>query len=382
MSQPRVVCLSPSYQPYRVPVWDEMDRKLGNRFILMALSRQPSTNDRLALTMGDFNRKIVPGGYLSLSRKQMEGMETPAHLILSPTFPYDLAKLRPDVVITNNFSTWTMTTIALGYRTVLFWEGTKHTERTIGAIRKKTREWIVNRTPAFVTCGPMSRDYLVDELGVPSERIWIGGTAPLPAPPEFREVGPRVVKNGESVKFLFSGQLIGRKGPQHLLDAVARLRNRFSNDRRFEVRIAGQGPQQELLQRRARDLGIEDVVSFLGFVPLEEIWTLYEQNHVFVLPTLQDNWPLVVPEAMQIGMPILLSRYAGSTPEFIEEDGNGYTFDPTDPEMLADRMSGYISHPDRVRRHGERSLRIVSTYTPEWAANAFIEAAEFVAQES
>ena len=94
---------------------------------------------------------------------------------------------------------------------------------------------------------------------------------------------------------------------------------------------------------------------------------------MFVLPTLQDNWPLVVPEAMSMGMPILLSQYAGSVPDLIRSGENGYSFDPNKPKELASLMAQYIQERDLILRHGQKSVELVRDYHPTRVAETFKE---------
>ena len=93
-----------------------------------------------------------------------------------------------------------------------------------------------------------------------------------------------------------------------------------------------------------------------------------------ILPTLQDNWPLVVLEAMSMSLPILLSKYAGSKDDLIFEACNGYSFDPEDHAALAQLMAGYSTYPERIREHGEKSHGIAKKYDADRAASAFLRA--------
>jgi glycosyltransferase involved in cell wall biosynthesis len=136
--------------------------------------------------------------------------------------------------------------------------------------------------------------------------------------------------------------------------------------------LLGDGPERSRYEGLARDLGIQNRVRFGGYVSPNQVWRYYEQAHVFVLPTLQDNWPLVVPEAMSVGLPVLVSKRAGSVPDLIREGENGYSFDPEDHESLASHLEEYVRNPDLIHRHGECSLELVSPYNPQRAANAFL----------
>jgi glycosyltransferase involved in cell wall biosynthesis len=371
----RVACLIPSFQPYRVPVFDVMHEELGEDFTVFTLSDPPQRNDRLGLKRGNFNRRLVKGRYVPLAPLEPEGLQTPTNFVLGPGFPFALREYDPDVVIAMNYTSWTVASLAMGYPTVIFWEGTRHTERTVGRWRRGIRRQMTRRAEEFVVCGPLAEEYLVEVLKAPQDRVRLGGTAAAPPPPDYRDLGPRSVEGDEPVRFLFVGQLIGRKGVKHLLSSVAELKSRPEVQRPFEVLLAGDGPRREELEAQARDLGIDDVVKFLGFMSYDDVWDLYAKSHVFIMPTLQDHWPLVVPEAMSMGLPMMISHFSGNVPEFVHDDRNGFVLDPLDYAAIAEKMATYISDPGQVERHSRQSLEMVAPYTPEWAADGFLSAA-------
>ena len=69
-------------------------------------------------------------------------------------------------------------------------------------------------------------------------------------------------------------------------------------------------------------------IHILGEVSYDKINLYYALADVFFMPTLEDNWCLVLPEAMACGLPVACSIYNGGTSELIENGKNGYAFDP------------------------------------------------------
>jgi glycosyltransferase involved in cell wall biosynthesis len=367
----RVVYLSPTSGPYHVPVYETLYRRIGEGFTVVMLRRPRLDISRVALGMGTFPRRIIKGQSFHLSRFHDEGRETPLWFVWSPSLPLVLRSLKPEVVISTNFNLWTLTSILMGYPTVLVWEGTQHTERTVRSWRMRLRRWIARRAKAFVVNGALSRSYLIDVVGVPGDRIVEGGMCAEP-PPEHVRCGPRVMSPGDPLRCLFVGRMIAGKGLPHLLHAAQLLDRRLGREGQFDILLLGDGPERSRYEGLARDLGIQNRVRFGGYVSPNQVWRYYEQAHVFVLPTLQDNWPLVVPEAMSVGLPVLVSKRAGSVPDLIREGENGYSFDPEDHESLASHLEEYVRNPDLIHRHGECSLELVSPYNPQRAANAFL----------
>lgn len=373
---------SPIFGAYRVPLFDELHRSLGDDFVLIAERRQRDRNSQIAVHAGTFPRILLNSRRFDISRRHDDALETPFGVTLTPGLLPALLRVNPAVAISNNFSTWTLTALLSGYPTVLFWEGTAHTERTVTPRRRALRRWITRRTAAFVTNGTLSRQYLVDDLGADPATVFEGGMGPELPPPGFVRGGPRLRPRaaGAALRFLFVGRLVKLKGVATLLRAAAALHDRIGAATPFDVRILGDGPERGALEGLARELGIADRVTFFGAVLAHDVWDHYANADVFVLPTFQDNWPLVVPEAMFMAMPVLLSRISGSTVDLVAEGENGFSFDPADHEGLARLMERYLADPFLADRHGARGRAMVERYTPRRVADAYLAALDCVAR--
>ena len=382
MSEPRIVYLCSSFAPYWVQIFDTLNDRLGSNFTVITQSFHSGTNAKLAQGMGKFQRKVITGGRISLSDRDSEGGHgTPFGLNIAPSLPWTLFRLRPRVVITNNFGLWTLAAIAMGYSTVVFWEGTFHTERTVKNWRRRIRQWIVKRAGAFVVNGTAAREYLHKGLGVDDASIFVGGLCSDSPPSEFRRHAGQTKNRNDPVNFLFVGRLIKGKGVDHLLNAAALLNKMVPSPGRFTITVVGDGSESSELVRLAKTLGIAEQVHFVGELHPNGVWQHYAEGDVFVLPTLHDNWPLVVLEAMSMGLPILLSRHAGSLPDLVFEGRNGYGFDPVDHQYLAGRMRKYVDLPQLTNSHGAESFKISQAFTPGRAVTAFIGASDLATKK-
>lgn len=374
-----VVYLSPTFQIYRVPVFEEIHSRLNGNFIVVSLMNPPGNNERVAVTRGNFRRELIRGLHINLNPLSERGQSTPLHLTIAPGLPRLLLRLRPKIVISNNFNLWTLTSILMGYKTVIFWEGTPHTERTVTRWRFLLRKYMASRSKAFVVNGSLSRKYLHEYLGVPGYAIFDGGLCACPPPSRYLRTHRPVPDL--PIKFLFVGQMIDRKGVEHLIHAAYITYKRSGNRPLLRVLLVGDGPSRSRYKMLTSKLGLDNIVQFYGWVHPDSIWDYYNESDVFVLPTVQDNWPLVVLEAMSMGLPVVLSKYAGSAPDLIVDNVNGYVFDPHNHESLAGFMLNYIQNPGLVRLHGQGSLRVASRYTPETVADTFTRAISFAESE-
>jgi glycosyltransferase involved in cell wall biosynthesis len=97
-----------------------------------------------------------------------------------------------------------------------------------------------------------------------------------------------------------------------------------------------------------------------GQVNYNEIYRYYAVADVFVLPTLEDNWSLVIPEAMACGLPVATSIYNGCHVELIHEGENGCVFDTLDESSLLEALAYF--HDKDLAKMGQRSVELEKYY--------------------
>jgi len=119
-------------------------------------------------------------------------------------------------------------------------------------------------------------------------------------------------KQRKRFHLLFIGRLEPGKGVETLLDAVAGLRN-------IKCSIVGDGSLRSKLVEKTRELGIEHVVEFHGFLPQEKVFRLMEKTDSLVLPSYNEFMSNVVVEAAAIGLPIIASNVHGI--KYLAKDG-------------------------------------------------------------
>ena len=287
----------------------------------------------------------------------------------------NLAHFKPNVIMTVAFSFWTFIAVLLKplykWKIVIVFDGVSPS--MAGGKSKAHKLWrniIVAFTDAFITNTQSGKDYLVEQLGinnykvfskpyeVPDPLIFFGKHIKEPSPFPWAHTGRQV--------FLSVGQLITRKGISFLLDACLLLKEKGYDS--WNLVIVGDGPLRTHLQDYTRSIGLEDSVHWEGWVHNASLGSYFQSADVFVFPTLEDIWGVTVLEAMLFDKPILCSKEAGAS-ELIKEGENGFIFDPTQPEHLADLMKIFIDRPELVRSMGERSGQLIRPFTPKTSAN-------------
>jgi len=151
--------------------------------------------------------------------------------------------------------------------------------------------------------------------------------------PSRRPTGPELVIGT-------AGRLVELKGIEYLLSAAARLLNEFPN---LRLEIAGSGPQREKLEALAADAGLGEQVRFLGWI--DDIRSVLSRWDVFVMPSLEEGFPIAALDAMAAALPVVASR-VGGVPELIEDGTTGWLVPPRDVESLTSRLRILLSDPD------------------------------------
>jgi len=285
-----------------------------------------------------------------------------------------------DVIIVEGFFQWSPVGFIknLFQRTpvVLSYERTFHTERNAPKWRELYRRLVLKFfIKAAVVNGSLSKEY-TSYLGLDKNKITTGGMAADSA--FFRETSSKLKKDecrlkwnfdNETMVFLYVGRLIELKGIMNLLESWKEIN--------FNALLvcAGSGNQTEEIKIYLKENSIENV-QLLGTVEYKKLPSLYKASDVFIIPTLEDNWSLVVPEAMACGLPIACSKYNGCWPELVHENINGKVFDPLDKDDTLSMLNYFSTNKDRLVEMGKESNEIEQKFTPKNAAQAIYKACE------
>lgn len=209
--------------------------------------------------------------------------------------------------------------------------------------------------------------------GVPAERLGvlpyccdIGRFAPA-SPLVREEIRQRLGLAGQVV-FLYSGQLIERKGVDTLLRAFQQI---AADHPDWTLLLLGDGPMRQTLQSLVPP-ELASGVRFLGHVPQGDLPDAFRAADVFVFPSRHDGWGVVLNEACGAGLPIIATRQTGAARELVVNGVNGFQVECDDVEALAARMSELGSDPDLRRTCGAESRRLVERLSVSGGSRMFL----------
>jgi glycosyltransferase involved in cell wall biosynthesis len=179
---------------------------------------------------------------------------------------------------------------------------------------------------------------------------------------EFTRRSPQ--PEGEQ-EILYIGRLVPEKGQAVLLEALALLAKR---GRRPRLTLAGEGALRPDLERLADELGIAAQVDFLGAVGQDQLRDLYERAAAFCLPSFGEGVPVVLMEAMAMGLPVVTTRIAG-IPELVEDGRSGFVAAPGNLGELSDRLQQVLDDPALRREMGDAGrAKVIAEFNAERSA--------------
>lgn len=302
-----------------------------------------------------------------------------------------LNALRPDVVAINGYSLPDARAILAWCRwhrrpAILMSES-----KADDTPRRQWTEWLkrllVNQFAAALCGGQLHRTYLI-ELGLRPEQVFTGYDA-VDNDYFWREAervqqAPTAVHHLPGLAyaepfFLASARFVKRKNLAGLLLAYRHYRQEVIENgpsTPWRLVILGDGeerPQLEAMIKTGKVAG----VSLPGFRQIEELPAYYGRASVFIHPALQEQWGLVVNEAMASGLPVLVSNRCGCYRDLVIEGENGFGFEPENIQQLTSLMLKLSSGEIDLQKMGQASLKHIQKFSPETFAYGLMQALEY-----
>lgn len=153
----------------------------------------------------------------------------------------------------------------------------------------------------------------------------LGVAGPVPVVPNGIDLAriAAVAPAAEEWDVIFTGRLIRDKNVDLLLRALVAVREEVPDLRAL---IVGDGPERPALERLARDLGLDESVTFTGFLPDHDaVIAAMKASRVFVLPSTREGFGIAALEAMACGLPVVTTDHPGNAArDLVVEGVNGF----------------------------------------------------------
>ncbi|MFT3932612.1 MAG: glycosyltransferase family 4 protein [Chitinophagaceae bacterium] len=370
----KILWVNPSFLDYRVPVYKKIHELAeGNFSLIYSKKRVPErVINKIETAIGEDAIGLENEAVLHMpGQADFSNMEI--NIPYQPGLNKAIASVDADVIIGEGFFQWTP--IALWKarlkrkKFLIAYERTAHTERNCPRWRKLYRKIISKFVDGYLANGLLTKEYLL-QLGVSEKKIFIGG---MSADSEnlAKEINSCTNEEKDNLKtqlsikkdgktFLYVGQITERKGVIYLLNAWRKHIEKYPNDSLLAI---GTGPLYDKYSKEFSDCAS---IKLTGNVDYDLIYRYYAIADVFIIPTLEDNWSLVVPEAMACGLPIACSVYNGCYPELVHEGVNGKLFDPLKEESIVETLKYF--HDRDLEPMKKASIAIEKKYSSDIVA--------------
>ena len=146
------------------------------------------------------------------------------------------------------------------------------------------------------------------------------------------------------VQFVTVGRLCEQKGQLVLLGALAVL---VREGVLFKMTIAGDGPLRLEIERRIRELGLEDYVELTGWLTNSQVRARFRGARAVILPSFAEGLPVVLMEALALGRPVVTTYVAG-IPELVTDKACGWLVPAGSVEHLAHAIKQCLNAPDAL----------------------------------
>lgn len=383
----RITWVTRSFLDYRIPVYRELNKLCGGNLTVIYYKDIPPerSQKKIKELLGD--RAIAREYEFRIGNKpkidNASKSNTTFRIPLSPGLIKQVIKSEPDVVLSDGFMQWTYAALIVRILKriphVMCYERTAHTERNAGKLRLTYRK-IVSRWIDAIDCnGSLCGEY-VRSLGFDSNRLTYGHmvadisgmskAVENVTDEDIAELKKKLCKSYNGVVILFVGQLIPIKGVDQLLTAWKQFKSKCIED--CTLVYVGYGRLEQSLRDRVANEKIQDV-AFTGGIDYDSIAQYYKVADCFILPTVEDNWSLVIPEAMACSLPVATTIYNGCHPELVTKE-NGWVFDTYNKQSIIGTLQKIVSNKNRLKEMGEVSKQIISKHTAEKAAQSIMDA--------
>lgn len=384
----RVLYCNPVFFEYRLPFYQELIRLFHGEFYVMysPIRYKMCNKEQFCKQIkNELGKNAIPLTTEHLFDTYSKQWDKMSNIEKGKRIPFTLglmrtiSKVNPDILITEGYFQWTPLVLLYGIihhiPVYMGYERTLHTERNTSKLKTFQRKIFNKKFAGFLVNGQETKQYL-ESLGVPSEKIHIGGMSA-----DSKWLKSRIAKftlkemqnfkssfNIEStgLLYMFSGRISEAKGVSYLLKA---WKEHIKKNPKDVIILIGHGDKYDYYKEKYKD---ETSIRLLGMINYADIYKYYAIADVFILPTLQDNWSLVIPEAMACGLPVATSIYNGCHIELVHKGENGITFDTYREESLITALD-YFHHQD-LKIMGQNSIKLEKIFSTESCAQRVFKA--------
>ena len=342
--------------PYRVDFFN----LLGEKCHLTVLFEKEKASDR--------NKNWAAAGLKSFKGVILNGVSTGADNAFCPSVAKWLHKNEYDIIVITNYSTPTgiLAIQILKCRRIPFViEVDGGFAKNGRGTKEKIKKYLLGSAEYWLSSGKITTEYLTS-YGAQNDRVfWYPFTSLRQSEiagdicdiNEKEQLRRELSIRGERV-VITVGQFIHRKGFDVLIKAWADM------DSRYTLLIIGGGELESEYRKSIERLSLDNIM-LISFKRKEELFKYYKAADLFVLPTREDIWGLVVNEAMACRLPVITTDKCIAGVELIGDNENGFVIPVENIEMLSEKINEILSDEALQNEMAHKSLERIKDFTLE-----------------
>ncbi len=181
--------------------------------------------------------------------------------------------------------------------------------------------------------------------------------------------------------FLAVGRLIKKKNYAWLIDAYADY-CQLAGTQAWDLILCGDGELHDELRRQVERLSLRQKVIMPGFLKMQNLLPYFAHAGCFVHPSTEEQWGLVINEAIAAALPVLVSKQCGCYEDLVSEGENGFGFDPTDKSTLVSSLRAISDCSAKRKLMGEQSYIMSKNFSSSKFGLGLLAAIDYASETS
>jgi len=210
----------------------------------------------------------------------------------------------------------------------------------------------------IITVSNLTRQVVIDKYDIDPSKITTVHNA---VEPYLHQVKTPFVKGFSEKVVTFLGRITTQKGPEYFVEAAHSVLQKMDNVRFV---MAGSGDMMNKMIRRAAQLRISDKFHFTGFLKGDEVYRMLRMSDLYVMPSVSEPFGISPLEAMQAGVPVIISRQSGVA----EILYHAIKVDFWDIDGLSDSIYAVLSHQKLSKMLSRQGRK--ESYNLKWEDSA------------
>ncbi|MDE5979987.1 MAG: glycosyltransferase family 4 protein [Muribaculaceae bacterium] len=221
----------------------------------------------------------------------------------------------------------------------------------------------MNQADHIITVSNLTRQTVIDKYGIDPAKVTTVHNAVTPLSEEYLNV--QVEKPKDKI-VTFLGRITMQKGPEYFVETAAKV---LKNNHNVRFVMAGSGDMMDKMINLAAERGIADRFHFPGFQKGKQVYEMLKASDVYVMPSVSEPFGISPLEAMQMGVPSIISKQSGCA----EILNNVIKTDYWDVDAMADAIYSIVTYPAMHRQLSEDGLAEVNQITWDKAGRKVID---------